>query len=102
MGRTMLGVLHGAHGVLELDQEQEPWSMNSIDRAHRVAQVVTVDSVARGCCTSIVKEKVVENWRTERVHCTGGTGQKSAYCHRVKVQAALFQSGQDAGQESKT
>ena len=57
MGKDELGVLHGAHGGLELDQEQEPWSVNSIDRAHRAAQVVTVDRVARGCWTSIVKRK---------------------------------------------
>ena len=66
--------MHGLHGVLERDQEQEPWSVNSIDRAHRVAQVVTVDRVARGCWTSIVKKKrLSKNWRTERVVCKGGT-----------------------------
>ncbi len=52
-----LEVLHDAHGGLELDQEQEPWSVNNIDRAHRVAQVATVVRVARGCRTSSVKKK---------------------------------------------
>ncbi len=61
------------HGVSELDQEQEPWSWNSIDRAHRVAHRATVVRVARGCWTSSVKRKVVENSGTERVGCTGCT-----------------------------
>ena len=91
-------MLHGAHGGLELDQEQEPWSANSIDRAHRVAQVATVDRVARGCWTSSVKKKRLSKTGALKGWSAWGVrGQKGAYWHRVKVQAALSQSGQDSG-----
>ncbi len=46
-------MLHGAHGELELDQQGLPWSLNSIDRSHGVAQVVIVAIESRGCSTSM-------------------------------------------------
>ena len=55
--KYQLVVLHGAHEIQELNQEQEPWSLNSTDRTHRVAHAANVGSVARGCWTSIVKIK---------------------------------------------
>ena len=68
-------MLHGAHGGWKLDQEQEPRSMNSINRAHRVAQVATVVRVARGYCTSIVKKK-------ERLSKTGALKWGTALGYR--------------------
>ena len=71
---------------MELDQEQEPWSLNSIDRAHRVAQVATVVRLAQGCRTSSVKRKRLSNtgalkgWSArgyEARKVQTGTGQKS-------------------------
>ena len=91
-------MLHGAHGGVELDQDQEPRSLNSRDRAQRVAQVATVDREVRDCCSSIIKKKGLSKtwpWR-------GGLhwlyeGHRTAYWHRVKGQAALFERVQDSG-----
>ena len=79
-GKGELEELWGAHGALELDQLECAYSCSSVDRAHRGAQVVAVDMVVRGCCTSIVKkEKVVENLVRKGWAALGVRGQKTAY-----------------------
>ena len=42
-----LEVLQGAHGVSELVQEQAPWSLDSINRAHKVAQGAIIATGSR-------------------------------------------------------
>ncbi len=56
-GRALVAERHGAHGVLELDQQEGPWSLNSIGTGQKAAQVAMVATGSRGYSTSIVKER---------------------------------------------
>ncbi len=75
-------MLHGAHGVLELDQQRLPWSINEVGMGQGVAQWAIVVIEARGWRTSIVKRKILENLGTEGVGCTGCT--RAQNCTRAQ------------------